>query len=629
MSPARDRRIFQQTIKSARVGVADAQYEVALMYANGIGVPPNIEQAVYWLQQAATRGLSSAQYLLGTRYESGIGVSANLNSAVLWLVRAAEQGHSKAMYRLARLYAQAHPDDAQSLYQQAAVGGLAEAQFALARSYQRGVGGDVDLVWAVHWYRSAADQGMAAAQFALGEMFSRGEGLLPDAEAALRWYRLAAGQYHVGAKLAIERMEMQLVGGARMRRNPRGRRQLGGAERRNDDSAWVRAAESGDAESRYALGQMYTLGLGIEVNALEAQRWYALAAESGHARAQLALAGLLERQGNRDAVDWYLKAAAQGEAQAQFALGRIYCAGQSVAPDFLRGMGWYMKAAEQGHDLALVTLGNLLAGDLQHVAVHCFAQAAGHGAAQAQYLLGQQYAQGRGVAQHAQRAFMWFEKAAAQRHPPAESALGLAYLNGEGTEKNSKLAFYWLQKAAVQGDAVAQWHLSGLFANGCDGQARDMTQALDWCQRAAEQGLVAAQTNLGVLYAQLRRTDFAIQWWEKAAANDEPQACYQLALACLKGEGVARNPSRAFALLWVAAEAGIAPAQSRLGWMYANAEGVAQDFIAAYQWLSLAAARSDATALDSLQRLRDLCSPAQLVEGERRALVWERAQKMV
>jgi TPR repeat protein len=564
---------------------------------------------------------------LGTRFESGIGVEANLNSAVLWLSRAAEQRHFKAIYRLARLHARAHPEEAQALYLQAAVGGLAEAQFALARTYQRGLGGDVDLVWAVHWHRSAADQGMAAAQFALGEMFSRGEGVLPDAEAALRWYRLAAGQYHVGAKLAIERMEMQLVGGARMRRNPRGRRQLGGAERRNDDSAWVRAAESGDAESRYALGQMYNLGLGVGVNAVDAQRWYALAAESGHARAQLALAGLLERQGSRDAVDWYLKAAVQGEAQAQFALGRIYCGGQGVAPDFLRGMGWYMKAAEQGHDLALLTLGNLFAGDLRHVAVHCFAQAAGRGAAQAQYLLGQQYAQGHGVTQHAERAFMWFEKAAAQRHLPAEAALGLAYLQGNGVEKNTKLAFYWLQKAAVQGDAAAQLHLSGLFANGCDGQARDTTQALDWCQRAAEQGLAAAQSNLGVLYAQLRRTDFAIQWWEKAAAQEEPQACYQLALACLKGEGVERNPSRAFTLLLVAAEAGVAPAQSRLGWMYANAEGVAQDFIAAYQWLSLAAAQSDVMALDSLQRLRGLCLPAQLAEGERRAHAWGRAQE--
>ena len=627
MSAARDRRVFQQTIKSARIGVPEAQYEVALMYANGIGVPQSIEQAVHWLQQSAGRGLPAAQYLLGTRYESGIGVAPNLNSAMVWLARAAEQGHLKATYRLGKLHAAAHAEQALALYQQAADGGLAEAQLALAQAYQGGKGADADPVWAVHWYRSAADQGLAAAQFALGEMYARGEGVLPDADAALRWYRLAAGQFHLPAKVAIERMEMQTVGGAKMRRTPRGRRQLGGAERRGDDAGWVRAAENGDAEARYALGQMYALGLGIDVDAAAAEHWYTLAASQNHARSQLALAGLRERQGSRDAVDWYTKAAEQGEAQAQFALGRIYCSGQGVAPDFLRGIAWYVKAAGQGHDLALVTLGNLFAGDMQHVAVHCFAQAAGHGSAQAQFLLGQQYAQGRGVAPHPDRAFMWFEKAAVQRHPGAEAAVGQAYLEGQGVEKNTKLAFYWLQKAAVQGDAAAQWRLGGLFASGFEGQASDLTQALDWCQRAAEQGFVAAQANLGVLYALLRRVDFAVQWWAKAAAQNDPEACYNLALAYLKGEGVARDPVRAFPYMVVAADAGVVPAQSRLGLMYATGEGVAQDPIAAHQWLLLAAGKGDAAARGNVERSRAICTSVQVQEGERRAAVWEKARK--
>ncbi|NBW79926.1 MAG: sel1 repeat family protein, partial [Betaproteobacteria bacterium] len=66
-SAAKDKRVFAETLKSARLGVPEAQYEVGLMFANGVGVPQNIEQAVYWIRQSAQRGLSTAQYLLGTR----------------------------------------------------------------------------------------------------------------------------------------------------------------------------------------------------------------------------------------------------------------------------------------------------------------------------------------------------------------------------------------------------------------------------------------------------------------------------------------------------------------------------------------------------------------------------------
>ena len=41
-SAAKDKSVFAETLKSARLGVLEAQYEVGLMFANGIGVPQNI-----------------------------------------------------------------------------------------------------------------------------------------------------------------------------------------------------------------------------------------------------------------------------------------------------------------------------------------------------------------------------------------------------------------------------------------------------------------------------------------------------------------------------------------------------------------------------------------------------------
>ena len=49
---ARQRRAFNNTLKTARIGLPESQYEVGLMYANGVGVEQDLEQALIWLRQS-------------------------------------------------------------------------------------------------------------------------------------------------------------------------------------------------------------------------------------------------------------------------------------------------------------------------------------------------------------------------------------------------------------------------------------------------------------------------------------------------------------------------------------------------------------------------------------------------
>ena len=49
----------------AEQGVAFAQYNLGVMYANGQGVPQNYKTAVKWYRLAAKQGLAGAQYYLG------------------------------------------------------------------------------------------------------------------------------------------------------------------------------------------------------------------------------------------------------------------------------------------------------------------------------------------------------------------------------------------------------------------------------------------------------------------------------------------------------------------------------------------------------------------------------------
>ena len=52
---------------------------------------------------------------------------------------------------------------------------------------------------------------------------------------------------------------------------------------------YEKAAEQGDAEAQYNLGNMYYHGHGVDVNHKKAVEWFKKAAEQGHRRAQIVL----------------------------------------------------------------------------------------------------------------------------------------------------------------------------------------------------------------------------------------------------------------------------------------------------------------------------------------------------
>ena len=64
----------------------------------------------------------------------------------------------------------------------------------------------------------------------------------------------------------------------------------------------------------------------------------------------------------------------------------------------------------------------------------------------------------------------------------------------------------------------------------------------------------------------------------------------------LQGRGVQHDFAQAFQLFRRAAERGYAAAQNNLGLMYANGHGVGRDYVWAYAWLDLAAARISGSA---------------------------------
>ena len=77
--------------------------------------------------------------------------------------------------------------------------------------------------------------------------------------------------------------------------------------------------------------------------------------------------------------------------------------------------------------------------------------------------------------------------------------LGLLYRDGDGVAEDADKAVYWYEKAAEQGHAEAQWALGFMYDDGSDVK-QDYTKANYWYEKAADRGNSSAQNHLGMRY---------------------------------------------------------------------------------------------------------------------------------
>jgi localization factor PodJL len=164
---------------AAIAGEMAAQYEIAVRFGDGRGVPRDERQAAYWLGLAAKQGLAPAQFRLGGYFEKGIGVRKDLAVARDLYLAAAAKGNGKAMHNLAVLYAD-------------------------------GINGRPDYHAAALWFRKAADRGITDSQYNLAILYARGSGEPQNYAEAYKWFALAAKQGDVEAANKRDDIAVQL-----------------------------------------------------------------------------------------------------------------------------------------------------------------------------------------------------------------------------------------------------------------------------------------------------------------------------------------------------------------------------------------------------------------------------------
>ena len=103
--PASAQEDYQETLREAERGDAEAQASLGFMYANGQGVAQDDAEALRWFRLAAEQGFAAAQFNLGFMYANGRGVAQDDAEALRWYHLAAEQGVAEAQRNLGGMYA--------------------------------------------------------------------------------------------------------------------------------------------------------------------------------------------------------------------------------------------------------------------------------------------------------------------------------------------------------------------------------------------------------------------------------------------------------------------------------------------------------------------------------------------
>jgi hypothetical protein len=151
---------FQDTLNLALQGNLEAQHNIGVMYAEGLGIAQNNILALQWYRRAAEQGFSPSQDALGFMYDNGKGVAEDDQEAFKWYRLAAQQGRAESQHNLGNIYA-------------------------------NGEGVAQDDQEALNWYRLAANQGYWQSQYNLGLIYARGKGVPIDHKTAYMWFSVS------------------------------------------------------------------------------------------------------------------------------------------------------------------------------------------------------------------------------------------------------------------------------------------------------------------------------------------------------------------------------------------------------------------------------------------------------
>lgn len=222
----------------------------------------------------AQLGDPAAQTLLAELFASGLGVARNMDDAAFWYAQAAASGDASAQFKFGVMllegkYVPADRTKAEELMKQAADAGNAFAQFNHAQILVSKKTGDTGIFEALPFFEKAADQGVADAQYALAQIYSNTTGVPDEKRARAREFMEKAAR--AGFDTAQLDYAIWLIDG------------IGGPKDYDNGFRWMQvAAIGGNVVAQNRMAVLHINAIGTSGDPVQAGKWYILSRRAGY-----------------------------------------------------------------------------------------------------------------------------------------------------------------------------------------------------------------------------------------------------------------------------------------------------------------------------------------------------------
>lgn len=455
---------------------------------------------------------------------------------------------------------EADRDDRSAFYmfRKAANAGHIESQYLLASMYYRGIGTAEDLKQAALWAHRAADAGHIEAQYLFGMLRGRGEGVEMNTEDACGWLKKAAAQGHAGAIRMLQALdEKKLTGQKTGEKSARAvaqecvrklsveeqyRQGMESYETEDYVKAFVYLKECFSTsemkmypDALAALGKMYEQGLGTWADPRKAQVFYLLACDKNNVLPYMEFCALQNFPSVMDIENVLplfekMHAKWQGDEETCQNMEEIKQELQKTK----EGLQGFLKIAdmlleEKQNDSAL--------------------------AKTMRYRIAARLGSGKAVLKLAER--------------PDIGKEDRRFLYEVAANRGCADAMYLLSKECEGDHLLLEWTF--------------------WLLKAEQEGSAAAQCTLGRTALSENQDEKAMEYFEKAAEQNYPDALLMCHGMYEQGRGTEKDKKKAMWYLQRAAEQGSCRAQVKYAYLLETGDGVEKNPAQAVEWYRKAA----------------------------------------
>ncbi len=323
--------------------IAGGSYSMALAELNGWGGEKDALEATIYLKSAADRDHTPSMILLGKIYEDRLVLGFEPYDAFNYYRKAAEIGDPMGMVKMGHCYEHGihvtkDEKKAYSWYKRATDLGSTEGMAQLGRCYTENIGVIENTRTGLDWFTKAAEAGNLSAMNFLAEAFIQGSGGRSSAQQGIEWLQRAA---EFGDRTALLRLG-QVYSDGTVR-----------VEDKRASRYYLQAAERGEPEAMYQIGQRLATGTGIDKDKTAAYKWYQQAAEREHLNAINQLAACYSSgegvaRDDSKAFMLFKKAADQDLMEAVANLAICYARGLGTPVNEDESTRLYLKVVNSG-----------------------------------------------------------------------------------------------------------------------------------------------------------------------------------------------------------------------------------------------------------------------------------------